>query len=368
MRAQRWQGSAPPAPVVRRPAARVAAQVAWGAAYGGTALGTLTGVTWGLLRAEARLARKTIGQPKEKAPLATGSWGRGRRGTRPLRLAVLGDSSAAGLGCQAAEQTPGALLAGGLARELRRRVLLDVQAVIGAKAMDLDGQVARALAGRVDLAVVMIGANDVTHRTPTAAAARDLSRAVATLRAAGAQVVVGTCPDLGTVKPLWQPLRAVAAAASRRMASAQTVAVVEAGGTTVSLGDLLGVEFGESPHLWSADRFHPSAAGYARVVGALLPAALQALGVEVPGAVAVRDSVQDVVVAATVAARDPGLVVATVEGEQGAAAVGPGRLARLWRRVPVAERGAPEGRTDSEQAAADTEAAQAEAAADAAAP
>jgi hypothetical protein len=50
-------------------------------------------------------------------------------------------------------------------------------------------------------------------------------------------------------------------------------------------------------------------------------------------------------------------VVETLEGAQGAAHVGPGRLARLVRRVPVAERGDPEGRTDSEQAAADHEAA-----------
>ena len=101
-----------------------------------------------------------------------GSWGRGRPGTPPLRLAVLGDSSAAGLGCQRAEQTPGALLAGGLARELQRRVLLDVQAVVGARARDLDTQVARALARGVDLTVIMIGANDVTHRTPITAATR----------------------------------------------------------------------------------------------------------------------------------------------------------------------------------------------------
>ena len=326
-------------------------------AYGGGALTATGALGWWVVRAEARLARQVIGQPTEQAPLASGSWGRGRRGTRPLRLAVLGDSSAAGFGCQTPEQTPGALLAGALARELHRRVLLEVVAVIGARSASLDTQVGRALAHPVDLALIMVGANDVTHRTPQLEAVRDLSRAVTTLRAAGAVVVVGTCPDLGTVKPLWQPLRMVAALASRRMARAQTVAVVEAGAVSVLLGDLLGAEFDAQAHLWSADRFHPSAAGYARVVDALLPAALQALGVEVPGTVSVRDSVQDVVVAATVAARDPGLVVATVEGEQGAAAVGPGRLARLWRRVPVAGTGAPEGRTDSEQAAADTEAA-----------
>ena len=229
-----------------------------------------------------------------------------------------------------------------------------MQAVVGAKSVDLDAQVARALPSGVDLAVVMIGANDVTHGTPTSAAGRDLARAVATLRAAGAEVVVGTCPDLGTVKPLWQPLRAAAAVVSRRMASAQTVAVVEAGGTAVSLGDLLGVEFGESPHLWSADRFHPSAQGYARVVDVLLPAALGALGVELPAGSERGLSVQDVGLAASVAARDPGLVVETVAGEQGAAAVGPGRLAWLRRRVPLP--GQPEGRTPSEREAVAAEA------------
>ena len=350
------EGLPPTAPTLleRLRPGRRAALVAWTAVYAGTALGTLSGATWGLLRAEARLARRTIGTPTDDAPLPSGSWGRGRPGTPPLRLAVLGDSSAAGLGCQRAEQTPGALLAGGLARELRRRVLLDVQAVVGARSRDLDTQVARALAHGVDLVVIMIGANDVTHSTPLAAATRDLTRAVATLRAADAQVVVGTCPDLGTVQPLWQPLRAFAAVVSRRMASAQTVAVVEAGGTTVSLGDLLGVEFGESPHLWSADRFHPSAQGYARVVEVLLPAALAALGVELPAAAESGRSVQDVALAATVASRDPGLVVETVQGEQGAAAVGPGRLAWLRRRVPLA--GQPEGRTPSEPEAAEAEA------------
>lgn len=327
-----------------RPGAR-ARWLAWQLAYGGGVLGTAGALGWGLLSAEARLARRTIGVPSSSAPLATGSWGRGRTGTAPLRLALIGDSSAAGLGCERAEQTPGALLAGVLARKLRRRVLLDVLAVVGARSADLDAQVARALVRPLDAAVIMIGGNDVTHRIAPSAAAHDLARAVRTLRAAGTVVVVGTCPDLGTIRPLLQPLRQIAAVWSRRMALAQTVAAVEAGAVTVSLGDLLGREFYERPHLWSADRFHPSAAGYRRLADVLLPAALAALGAQVPEAV--RDSVQDVSLAATVASRDPGLVVETVEGDQGAAAVGPGRLAWLRRRVPLAEGEDPEGRTDS---------------------
>lgn len=328
---------------------RRARWVALQAAYGGGAVGTVGAIGYALLRVEARLARRTIGEPKGRAPLASGSWGLSRD-RPPLHLAVLGDSSAAGLGCATAEQTPGALLAGSLARELDRTVLLDVQAAIGARAENLETQVARALLDPVDLALIMVGANDVSHRVSTQASCRDLARAVETLRSAGAQVIVGTCPDLGTVKPLWQPLRSAARIASRRMARAQTVAVVEAGGTSISLSDLLGPEFDVSPDLWSSDRFHPSAGGYQRVVDVLLPSALELLGAPVPGEATDRDSVQDVTVAASVAAQDAGLVVETVEGEQGAAAAGPGRLARLVRFVPLVGRGAPEGRTPVEGA------------------
>ncbi|MCW2607871.1 MAG: family lipase, partial [Frankiales bacterium] len=177
-------------------------------------------------------------------------------------------------------------------------------------------------------------------------AARDLARAVRTLRAAGAEVVVGTCPDLGSVQPVLQPLRTYARYASRKLAAAQTVAVVEEGGSAVSLGDLLGDAFAREPSLWSADRFHPSAAGYRRVADAVLPSLLEAVGVQIPVSVPVSDSVQDVALAASVAAREPGLAVETLEGSDGIAGDGPGRLARLTRRLPLVGRGAPAAREE----------------------
>jgi lysophospholipase L1-like esterase len=325
---------------IPRPGRR-ARYVAVKAAYGGGTAGGAAGLAFALLATEAKLARKTIGVPTETAPLAAGSYGRGRRGDMPIHLAVLGDSAAAGLGCERADETPGALIAGGMARDLRRRVDLDVVAVSGARSADLEVQVARALRRPVDVAVIVIGANDVTHRVPVAAAARDLSRAVSRLRRAGAQVVVGTCPDLGTVKPVMQPLRTVAAHWSRRLAAAQAVATVDAGGIAVSLGDLLARDFSEQPHLWSSDRFHPSAHGYRRIVDAMLPGVLESLGVDIPVSVPVSDSVQDVQLAARVAAREPG-----VELDPLPDAEGPGRLARLRRRLPLVGRGAPEGPTD----------------------
>jgi lysophospholipase L1-like esterase len=333
---------------------RRAAWVAKRAALGVGSSGLLAALGVGVVAAEAKLARKTIGEPTEHAPDPAGSYGRPRRGVRPLRLAMLGDSSAAGLGVEDAAQTPGALLAGMLARDLGRRVELDLQAVTGARSKDLDIQVQRVLRHPVDVAVIMVGANDVTHRVSPADASRALGRAVKTLRDADVEVVVGTCPDLGSVKPLMQPLRALARVRSRAMAQAQAVVAVEHGATAVSLGNLLGDEFATDPLMWSADRFHPSPAGYARVVDALLPSVLQSLGVYAATEV-VGDSVQDLDVAAAVAASTPGLEVETVEGGEGAASAGPGRLARLRRRLPVVGGGAPAGPTSPEDLASEAD-------------
>jgi lysophospholipase L1-like esterase len=327
---------------------RRARDLALQAAYGGGGFGTALALGYALLVTEAKLARRTIGPPTTQAPRAAGSYGRGRRGQRPVHLVVLGDSAAAGLGCERADQTPGALLAGGIARDLRRRVDLDVVAKTGARSADLEVQVASALRRPVDAAVIIIGANDVTHRVPIASATRDLRRAVHALREADAIVVVGTAPDLGSVKPLLQPLRTIAAQVSRRLAAAQTVATVEAGGTAVSLGDLLGPEFSASPHLWSADRFHPSPDGYRRIADVLLPSLLQGLGVEIPVSVPISDSVQDVQLAARVAAQEPGVEVDPLPEQAGT-----GRLALLRRRLPLVGRGAPAGPTDALELAAE---------------
>lgn len=314
------------------------------AAYGTGALSTAAGATVALLVAEAKLARKTIGEPTEDPPTPTGTYG--RYPGKPVHLAVIGDSGAAGLGCAHASQTPGALIAGALARDLRQRVAVDVVAVVGARSADLDAQVAKALRRRVDLVYVMVGTNDVTHRVPIGKAVAELGRAVATLRAAGAFVVVGTCPDLGTVKPIMQPLRAYGSVVSRKLAAAQAVAVVENDGVAVSLGDLLAEEFHHLEHLWSPDRFHPSPAGYRRVVDAVLPSLLHGAGVRVPVDVPVSESVQDIEVAAAVLAREPGVVLETVPGAEGAAAAGAGRLTRLVRRLPLVGRGAPDERSE----------------------
>jgi lysophospholipase L1-like esterase len=150
---------------------------------------------------------------------------------------------------------------------------------IGADSRDLAVLVDRALLAEPELAVIVIGANDVTHRVRPEEAVRHLLGAVRRLVQSGCAVVVATCPDLGTIEPIAQPLRTIARRWSRALAAAQTMAVVEAGGRTVALGAMLGPEFAADRLLFSADRFHPSAAGYARAAAAILPSMLDALGI-----------------------------------------------------------------------------------------
>jgi lysophospholipase L1-like esterase len=272
-------------------------------------------------------------------------------------MGMIGDSSAAGLGVERPEDAPGAVIASGLAALSGRRVRLHPVAVVGADSRHLDAQVDRLLEASpdVDLAVIMIGANDVTHRLKPSESVRALSAAVARLREAGAQVVVGTCPDLGTIEPIAQPLRWLARRWSRELAAAQTIAVVEAGGRTVSLGDLLGEEFASRPReMFSADGFHPSGAGYARAAAALLPSACAALDVLPAGAdrgpdLRLGEGVDDVVHAAARAAAAPGTEVSGTE--VGGAALGPrGRWAVLLNRVRVPLPALPRvGRRDADE-------------------
>lgn len=257
--------------------AAAARRLAGAAAYGGGGLSLLGASLYGLLRAEAKLARRAIGTNDNRVPDATGWYGRGRPGPA-IKIALLGDSSAAGYGVDTVEETPGARLGAGVARAADRRVHLREFAVVGAQSSELREQVEAALRTEPDVAVVLIGANDVTHAVLPSASVRHLAEAVRQLVDEDVAVVVGTCPDLGTVTPIPQPLRQVARSWSRRLAAAQTIAVVEAGGRTVSLGSILGPEFAAAPALlFGPDQFHPSAAGYASLASVLVPSVLAAL-------------------------------------------------------------------------------------------
>ena len=297
---------------------------------------------YGVLRTEALLARKAIGDAVGEAPDCTGWYGKGRPGPA-IKIALIGDSSAAGYGVQKVEQTPGAQLASGLVEGADRRVYLRSFAFVGAQSRDLDEQISHALPMEPDVAVILIGVNDVTHTVRPSESVRLLELGVRRLLDANVEVVVGTCPDLGTIEPIAPPLRQVARSWSRRLAAAQTIAVVEAGGRTVSLGSVLGPEFAASPKVFfGPDQFHPSAAGYASLASVLLPSVLAAVGAfpheDIEPEAFRGEGVLPISYAAVEAARTPGTEIDGTEvGGSQRGARGRWVLLRHRRRQPRAD-------------------------------
>ncbi|MEV7431829.1 MULTISPECIES: SGNH/GDSL hydrolase family protein [unclassified Nocardioides] len=238
--------------------------------------GLLTGR--GVLQRQAAAARRIVGKPLgEDAHRADKVWK--KTYGDPLDLLVLGDSIAAGLGADSPGGTFGAQLAKRLAKAASRSVRLHTAAVVGAESSMLRAQLAGLPGGyRPDVAVIVVGGNDVTHRVRVSESRRHLAEAISTLRAAGVPVVVGTCPDLGALGVLQQPLRTLARVASRQLAAAQRDVALEQGALAVSLADVVGPFFVTRPdEMFAVDRFHPSSAGYKRTAKAVLPSVLVAL-------------------------------------------------------------------------------------------
>jgi lysophospholipase L1-like esterase len=235
------------------------------------ALGLLGGAGVAL---EGLVAARRTYVSSDSAPTPEGTYG--PVDGPALRLVLLGDSTAAGLGVTRTEDTVGGRLAT-LLGDTGRQVVLDGVAVSGSRAADLRTQVSRALLhGRPDVAVILVGANDATHLTSLDTVRGELGRAVARLRAAGAAVVVGTCPDLGAARAFAQPLRELAAWSGRRTGAVQRETVRQAGGIPVDLAARTGPVFRADPGTLSSDRFHPSADGYDLWALALYPAVYEA--------------------------------------------------------------------------------------------
>lgn len=255
------------------------------AAVAATAVGGVSVSMVGLLAEQSKRARRAIGRPHGQPLCADGVYlpsGNGplpvdgQRAAGALRLAMIGDSTAAGLGVDTPDRLPGVLIARELAMRTSGPVRLDTYAVNGSTSRDLTPQVNLALTYPLDLAVIMIGANDVSARIQPRQSGELLAEAIRRLREAGSGVVVGTCPDLGVVRAIPQPLRSFARVWSLTIARQQHGAVRRAGGHAVPLADLLAAEFLSRNDFFSVDQFHPSATGYEALAAALLPAVFAA--------------------------------------------------------------------------------------------
>jgi lysophospholipase L1-like esterase len=194
-----------------------------------------------------------------------------------IRLALIGDSIAWGQGATRAEDR----LANRVVRDLASRGIeatARVLAVPGARSSDLSSQVDRALDPLPDVAVLVIGANDLTHLVPVARAEADFTSAVRRLRQAGVEVVVAPAPDLSAVPHVPVGMRPLVRAASDDLRQRQAAASRRLGARVADADGATSNAFRQDAALFSADRFHPSSAGYAVIARALLPEVLAAAG------------------------------------------------------------------------------------------
>jgi lysophospholipase L1-like esterase len=187
-----------------------------------------------------------------------------------IRFAILGDSLAYGQGASRPADTVGARLSRdltghGIPNEPR------IFAVPGATSADLSAQADRALAWSPRLALIIVGANDLTRFVPPERAAAQLADTVRRLRDTSAEVVVAPAPDLSVLP--WVPveMRDIVRAGSRLLHDAQSRVAASAGARVADIGITSAAGFAVDPGLFSADRFHPSSAGYAVIASALVP-------------------------------------------------------------------------------------------------
>jgi lysophospholipase L1-like esterase len=182
----------------------------------------------------------------------------------PLTLVVLGDSSVAGVGADAAEDT----LTYGVAKALsdRYRVSLHALGVSGSRLADVVSKQLPQVEGlEPDMVLVCVGTNDVTHGTTLREARRQLRLLVDGLAefAPDAKVIVSGLPPAETAVAFRRPLRDLIGLRALLFTRLYRAELTPHGISVFDIAKLTKSAFHGKREMFSADMFHPSSAGYA---------------------------------------------------------------------------------------------------------
>jgi len=180
----------------------------------------------------------------------------------PLRMVIVGDSTTRGLGVERVEQTLGAQVAMKVAESIGRPVELHGYGVSGAVSADVPDQLREVASRDVDVIVVEVGSNDVTHRTSLGDVDRHTERLLRAAKDRSEIVVLGSAGRLNSPnfpQPLrWIVMQRANAVRDRQRAVARRLDV-----------PFMDVKRDVSPAYDAAGRsansrdlFHPSAEGY----------------------------------------------------------------------------------------------------------
>ena len=182
----------------------------------------------------------------------------------PLTLVVLGDSSVAGVGADAAEDT----LTYGVAKALsdQYRVSLHALGVSGSRLANVVGEQLPQVDGLdPDILLVCVGTNDVTHGTTLREARRQLRLLVEGLArvAPEARVIVSGLPPAETAAAFHRPLRDLLGLRALLFTRLYRAELAPHGISVFDIAKLTKSAFHGKREMFSADMFHPSSAGYA---------------------------------------------------------------------------------------------------------
>ncbi len=193
-------------------------------------------------------------------PAANGASVAPRRSPGALRLLIVGDSSAAGVGAahqdEALSGRLGAALVATSVAEVRWRLV----ARTGVTARDLVALIVESAPERFDVALIVVGVNDVTGLRSTGAWLRDIDALAARLRsiAPGARLVASGLPPVHRFPALPQPLRRFLGARAMSFdAALARWAQRQPDALHVPIPDMA------DPALAASDGFHPGPGAYA---------------------------------------------------------------------------------------------------------
>ena len=211
-----------------------------------------------LIRQGARVRQQT-----PKLPEAAGERS-GREGAAdsetPLRLLIVGESTAAGVGVAQQRDGLAGRLAAEIARRQRRAVAWEASARTGATAHATARDLVPAASGGHDLVVVVLGVNDALRLRSRRHWCERMTRVLDALEpklAAHGQILLAGVPDLGSFPALPQPLRAVLGWHARALdGELRSLAARRRRVLHAPLPELRDEAFAE-------DGFHPNAHSYA---------------------------------------------------------------------------------------------------------
>lgn len=184
---------------------------------------------------------------------------------QPLRLAVLGESTAAGCGVDTHDDGFPGCLARELAARTRRPVTWDVVGQHAATARRIRHRLLPRLGQDLDVAVLLAGVNDVLTRRAPGQWGDDLVAIVDDLADRAEHVAVTGIPPFQAFPSLPATLaRYLAERAAALDEVARQVCAAQPRVTWVSSTDLLPALLPAGPDFFARDRFHPSASGYRR--------------------------------------------------------------------------------------------------------